>query len=449
VNELPGKFKEKIRTLLGAESGSFFLALEEEPVTSVRKNPAKQTSCFDEEDRVAWCGEGRYLKQRPSFIADPLFHAGAYYVQESSSMFLNYVLGHILPQFNTPVKVLDLCAAPGGKSTLISSLLKPDDLLVSNEIIRSRVDILDENLMRWGQRNTCISNNDPKDFSTLTSFFDIILVDAPCSGEGMFRKDKNAIAEWSEEQVRLCAGRQQRILADVLPALKPGGFLIYSTCTFNEEENEENVAWMINEFGMSTTEIPFNEGWPVRHSAFHSFRFLPHLVKGEGLFIACLQKQSGIDHRQKFREQKLTFTGRKHEAELGRWLHDPDRFDFIEWNGRVHAIYKKHVLDIAVLARHLHLRNAGIQLGELVREKLLPSHYLALSVDLQASVRHIPVSLDEAQKYLRKDTLAWSRQYEQDIYLLRYESLGIGWVKVLPNRVNNYLPTHLRILKEL
>lgn len=450
---LPEKFIEKIRTLLGADSESFFLALGNEVVTSIRKNPFKPSTAFDENEKIEWCDEGRYLPARPLFIADPLFHAGAYYVQESSSMFLYQVLNQILLQTDRPIKVLDLCAAPGGKSTLINSLLHKNDLLVSNEIIRSRVDILDENLMRWGQPNVFISNNDPKDFSALTTFFDIILVDAPCSGEGMFRKDKNAINEWSESNVELCAGRQQRIIEDVIPALKPGGFLIYSTCTFNEKENEENVKWMMDEFGLRTVKIEVDKSWQIETLSDHplqfSYRFFPHKVKGEGLFISVLQKPDDIHVTPKYREQKLTFVQRKNIEAIKYWLNDSTEMEFIEWNKNIHAIRKDQVKNLSVLAKYLHLKNAGILMGELMNDQLLPSHYLALSTELSNSVKSIDITKEQAIKYLRKDTLVLNEKYEQGIYLLKYEGLGIGWVKVLQNRINNYLPTHLRILKEV
>lgn len=444
-----------MQELLGpGDSSRFFEALEQEPATAVRKNPFKPSHAFDEAEAVPWCPDGRYLAQRPSFIADPLFHAGAYYVQESSSMFLHHALSQLLPRFTAPVKVLDLCAAPGGKSTLISSLLREEDLLVSNEIIRARVNVLEENLLRWGQSNVLISNNDPRDFSALEDYFDVILVDAPCSGEGMFRKDKKAVEEWSGQHVALCAGRQQRIITDVLPALKPGGLLIYSTCTFNEQENEEQVKWLIAEHGFEPVPVAIDPQWPIHDQTKHAsplpvYRFFPHLVKGEGLFMACLQKPQGATAGVKFREHALAFVHRKSLPVLHTWLQQPERYDLIEWNKQVHALPKHLVQDVAILAKYLHLRNAGVRMGELIREALVPDHQLALSNALSQSVRSIAVSREEALKYLKKDALVFAQKQEPGISLLRYEGLGIGWVKVLPNRVNNYLPAHLRILKDI
>lgn len=463
MTKFPDAFVNQIRTLLGAKSESFFLALDEIPITSIRKNPFKPSTIFNDEEKVEWCADGKYLAIRPSFIADPLFHAGAYYVQESSSMFLYQVLKQILSQINKPVKVLDLCAAPGGKSTLINSLLNKNDLLVSNEIIKSRIDVLDENLMRWGQSNVFISNNDAKDFLPLKSYFDIILVDAPCSGEGLFRKDKKAIDEWSENNIEICVGRQKRILNDILPSLKPGGFIIYSTCTFNQKENEENVEWLINNHQLFPTEIvyphPLISSSPhflippssIITSSNYSFRFYPHQVKGEGLFMACLQKpfDDSITQQNKFREQPLSFVHRKNLDEPSSWINNADEFDFIEWNKNIHAIRKNQVQDLKILAHYLHLKNAGIKMGEIVNQKLIPNHHLALSTDLSHAIKTIDITLEEARKYLKKDTLVLTQKHEQGIYLLCFEGLGIGWVKVLQNRINNYLPTHLRVLKDI
>lgn len=255
MQQLPEKFVEKVRSLIPQEAELFFDAIANEPATTIRLNPLKKTEAFTYAESVPWISHARYLDKRPSFVADPLFHAGAYYVQEASSMFITKIIEHITSKNSSKCYVLDLCAAPGGKSTLLLDHLDDSCLLVANEIIKSRVNILEENCIKWGRSNLMVTNNDPKDFTSLTNFFDIIVVDAPCSGEGMFRKDKNAISEWSEENVQLCSHRQQRILADVLPALKPGGFLIYSTCTFNTSENEDNVLWMEKEFGLKSVEI--------------------------------------------------------------------------------------------------------------------------------------------------------------------------------------------------
>ena len=229
MNTLPALFEERMRKLLPEESEAFFAALQTEPPVSIRLNPGKPvpiSRLFPDEQiglPVSWCESAYYLKSRPVFTLDPCLHSGTYYVQEASSMFLYHIFGQILPAH--PVRVLDLCAAPGGKSTLIASRLSSGSLLVANEVIRSRAGILKENMIKWGTSHVVVTNNDPADFHHLKGAFDIIVVDAPCSGEGMFRKDPGAIQEWNESNLQLCSERQQRILADIWPCLKPGGFL--------------------------------------------------------------------------------------------------------------------------------------------------------------------------------------------------------------------------------
>ena len=259
MNTLPALFEERMRKLLPEESEAFFAALQTEPPVSIRLNPGKPvpiSRLFPDEQiglPVSWCESAYYLKSRPVFTLDPCLHSGTYYVQEASSMFLYHIFGQILPAH--PVRVLDLCAAPGGKSTLIASRLSSGSLLVANEVIRSRAGILKENMIKWGTSHVVVTNNDPADFHHLKGAFDIIVVDAPCSGEGMFRKDPGAIQEWNESNLQLCSERQQRILADIWPCLKPGGFLVYSTCTYNPGENEAILERLIRKYGARSIEI--------------------------------------------------------------------------------------------------------------------------------------------------------------------------------------------------
>ncbi|GAB3814418.1 hypothetical protein GCM10028895_07510 [Pontibacter rugosus] len=225
------------------------------------------------------------LPTRTSFFTlDPLLHAGAYYVQEASSMFLEQALKQSI-DLDESLHVLDLCGAPGGKSTHLASLISKDSLLVANEVIRSRASILAENVTKWGSGNVLVTSNDPREFSRLPDFFDVMVIDAPCSGEGMFRKDHAAVGEWSEENVNLCAQRQQRILMDVWDALKPGGLLIYSTCTWNEKENEENIAWLAAQEGVESIKLEVQPEWgiiPTQLNGLEGYRFYPHRVQGEG-----------------------------------------------------------------------------------------------------------------------------------------------------------------------
>jgi NOL1/NOP2/sun family putative RNA methylase len=455
VQQLPEKFKDKVRSLLNKEAELFFDAIYNEPVTSVRVNPYKNNKIFAEEVSVPWYQQAKFLKKRPSFIADPLFHAGAYYVQEASSMFVAHVIKQLIGLHTSDVRILDLCAAPGGKSTLILDQINDSSLLVSNEIIKTRVNILEENIIKWGRSNVVLTNNDPKDFTLLTNYFDVILVDAPCSGEGMFRKDKNAISEWSEDNVQLCANRQQRILADILPALKPGGFIIYSTCTFNTTENEENVLWMEQEFGLKSKEINVDNNWGIAtainkpENNLNAYRFYPHKVQSEGFFVACLQKPSDDDCISiKIKEHKFEKLKPNELTYLSDWLDDLDQFQIINASNHLFAFPKLLANEMMFLRSILNVRLSGLKLGELMKGKLVPDHQLALSIHINKNIPAIEVDKTDALKFLRKDAFDVS-SVPQNIYAVNYNQVPLGWVKIMPNRMNNYLPVNWRILKDL
>ncbi|HEX8060200.1 MAG TPA: RsmB/NOP family class I SAM-dependent RNA methyltransferase, partial [Cyclobacteriaceae bacterium] len=283
TSKIPEAFERRM-TLRG-DFIEFKKALSEEPVSSIRINRLKKPNLAGE--HVSWCSTGIYLPERPVFTLDPNFHAGAYYVQEASSMFLEQAVKSSV-DLSKPLRVLDLCAAPGGKSTHLLQLISNESLLVSNEVIRSRAMILSENIQKWGKSNVIVTNNDPKDFTELNGYFDLIVVDAPCSGEGLFRKDEDAMQEWSDENVNLCSLRQRRILADVWPALKENGVLIYCTCTYNEAENENNLKWLSEQKDIELIDLPHFPG--VEKTT--GYRFMPHKVKGEGFFIAAVRKKS-------------------------------------------------------------------------------------------------------------------------------------------------------------
>jgi len=289
---LPNVFEGRMRRLLGDDYEAFERALEGAPTVSLRVNPRKAADGREipVEDRVPWCETGRYLTERPAFTFDPLLHAGAYYVQEAASMFLERAVGRYVTK---PVVALDLCAAPGGKSTHLISTLPEGSLLVSNETIRSRSRVLAENMAKWGAPSVVVTQADAKDFGRLTHRFDLIVADMPCSGEGMFRKTPSARAEWSLEAVRLCAARQRRIVHDVWPALRPGGLFIYSTCTFNTEENEDNLRAFADTFGAEVLPVDAPEAWAVGGALTGTLpicRFWPHRTRGEGFTLAVIRK---------------------------------------------------------------------------------------------------------------------------------------------------------------
>ena len=295
---LPADFVAETRRLMGDERFSRFLgAFDEEAPTSIRVNPPRNSLAVGE--RVPWCQEGYYLADRPQFTFDPLLHAGCYYVQEASSMFVT----HILRQSgDCPQNALDMCAAPGGKSTALRSVLPEDCVLVSNEPMGNRAQILLENITKWGAPNCIVTNNYPRDFRKAKLKFDLILCDVPCSGEGMFRKDPNAISEWSMQNVEKCWRLQREIVSDAWECLNPGGLFIYSTCTYNTKENEENIQWILENFDAQVLDIPIDPSWHITGSLLPGFsepvyRFIPGITRGEGLFACALRKNGGAEER--------------------------------------------------------------------------------------------------------------------------------------------------------
>ncbi|MCC8410297.1 RNA methyltransferase [Mucilaginibacter sp. UR6-1] len=445
----PPNFVDSLRSEPGFDEQSFVNAHQNDAPVSVRVNPFKPSN-IKKGPQVPWCNEGFYLNKRPSFTFDPLFHAGAYYVQEASSMFIGHIFNYIKPD-GEPVKVLDLCAAPGGKSTLLNSLLNNTDLLVANEIIKTRVPVLTDNLARWGTANSIVTNNDPRDFSRLKGFFDIILVDAPCSGSGMFRKDNAAMGEWSEANVDLCHQRQQRILADVYPALKEDGYLIYSTCSYSHQENEDVLDWLCSEFEMESVNIPVDTDWNItvsqssKHGAY-GYRFYPGKIQGEGLFAACLKKTTDSGQLSTYKnnaQQKLPAG----EMELVKqYINNADDFYYFKVADDWLAIDRHHHESLNILHKNLYIKKSGVRIGKIAGHDLVPDHELALSTIINKDVvLQTELNYDEAIAYLRKDNLVLDTQ-DKGWSLMSYEGLALGWAKLLPNRVNNYYPKELRIL---
>ena len=450
--KLPEKFRENIISDLGEEEAlKLFEALSTPPPVSIRLNPHKQTDIPFPSKPVPWCPEGHYLNERPIFTIDPLFHAGTYYVQEASSMFLAHVLNQITD--NTPVKILDLCAAPGGKSTLISSIIPEGSLLVSNEVIKTRNGILQENLSRWGIPNFMVCCNDPRDFKKLKEYFDIIVVDAPCSGEGMFRKDPGSIQEWSEDHVELCSSRQQRILEDILPSLKPGGYLIYSTCTFNQTENNENIQRISSSSNLQFVNIPLNPAWNIVASA-EGYHFFPSKIQGEGFFISCLRKKGEVqDYELNTKPSKnFPFLDKKLRVKIAEWMEDTADFIFYtSKDGDVYAVPEVHFKDYLFLSHSLYITYPFLHVGKFAGEKFIPSHDLALSVKIRETSLKIEINYETALAYLKKKDVSndiLENEVKDGWLLLCFKEKPIGWVKVIGNRVNNYYPKELRIMKD-
>jgi NOL1/NOP2/sun family putative RNA methylase len=444
--------KQLLNSLLSAE-GFDKEAFEKvhnsgEQVTSIRLNPSKnlKPEIFNiKHSNIPWSEYGYYLESRPSFTFDPLFQAGCYYVQEASSMFLEQAIKQTV-DLSKPIKVLDLCAAPGGKSTHIHSLISKESLLVSNETIRSRANILKDNIIKWGCENVVVTNNDPRDFAKLENYFDLIVVDAPCSGSGLFRKDPDAINEWSENNVQLCSQRQQRILADVWPALKKDGKLIYSTCSYSKEEDEEIVEWLNSYLSIANCQLSVDKNWGIVESG-GGYRFWPDKLKGEGFFIACIQKKEGKIDPSYMKKSKLEFANKSETEIIERWIKKEGR-SFIKHNNTVYAWPEIHVSDFSYLLNQMRVIYSGILIGELMRDKLVPAHALAMSNFVSDSFARIELSYEQSVQYLQRKDMSISTA-NKGWQLATNQGHILGWVNVLANRINNYYPKELRILKDI
>ena len=447
--ELPKNWVNRINIQLGREAGKLIAAMNEEAVTSVRLHPTKgQGLSFGE--RVPWHPSGYYLEQRPVFTLDPLFHAGAYYVQEASSLFLREALLQTV-ELDAPLAVLDLCAAPGGKSTLLLSELNPDSLLVANEIVPARVPALRHNLTKWGYPNYIASNHHPEDFKNLAGFFDLVVVDAPCSGEGLFRKDPRAIGEWSAEHAWQCALRQQKILEAAIPLTKPQGIIIYSTCTFNPDENEKNIAHWLEEYPVELVRLKVPDSWGIE-SGKYGYHFYPHRLKGEGFFITALRNTShSVPPRHKVKSLKgLSKLNKEKEAIVQQWI-DPNyplKY-FQKGNDDLVGIPENLFEKIAVVVSALKKRSAGIRLGSIKGGKLVPAHQMSQSLALSKNLPRVELTKDEALYFLKKEDFSLPTLSPAGWNLVTFQGLGLGWIKKLPNRANNYLPNEFRIKMEL
>jgi 16S rRNA C967 or C1407 C5-methylase (RsmB/RsmF family)/NOL1/NOP2/fmu family ribosome biogenesis protein len=436
---------------------SAFVAAHENPqqVTSIRLNPYKwkvqEASAFlSVAWQVPWSTQGHYLGFRPDFTLDPLLHGGAYYVQEPSSMFLEQALRQTL-DLSLRLRILDLCAAPGGKSTLIQSLINRQSTLLSNEVIKSRVGALQQNLARWGVCNQIVSNNDPSDFTELEGVFDAIVVDAPCSGSGMFRKEPESIQYWKEDLVTLCQQRQKRILDQAWPALKKEGVLIYSTCSYSPAENEEILDWLLRTKEAESLRLDLDPAWNVVESGSPEkqgwgYRFYPHRLMGEGLYLACISKKSEANIPfSKFRE-KVEQPGKKEREIVIPFLQPDASHHFAKFDDRIHLMSPGMDMEYLQLKPFLYIKSLGTTLGRFAGAEWIPHHELALSVHLSQQVAGLAVSREEAIQYLRKEELRESAGL-QGWGLVRYEELALGWIKALKNRINNYFPKDWRILK--
>ena len=475
---LPKGFEEMVRGVIGdGEWDAFVDALSAEPSVSVRVNGQRSTvdgqqlegDCFDNQtsqtsrtspmiqadwicgtqlSTVKWCEWGRYLAERPKFTYDPMFHAGAYYVQEASSMFVWQALEQLVER---DAVVLDMCAAPGGKSTAIAQYLSEEGFLVSNEYVPQRAHVLVENITKWGAPNCVVTNNAPRHFEKLKVKFDAILVDAPCSGEGMFRKDERAREEWSPANVEMCVERQREILESAWEVLTPGGVLIYSTCTFNSHENEEQVQWLIDEMEAEYLPIKIGEDWMITETE-RGYRFLPHKTRGEGLFLAVVRKPRQItDDRlqskseKRGKNKKSTINNQRSMVDVR--VADLLEGDFVvmECEGRYHAVQNSRVDLVTECRKALNVLAFGVQIFEQKGKDLIPQASLAMSQAYKrGAYPEVELSYEEAISFLRKEAIVLA-DAPRGFVLVTYNGLPLGWVKNIGNRCNNLYPEFWRI----
>lgn len=451
--DLPVSFEESMRQLLGDEYEAFRSSLLGEPAVSIRLNRSKYAAMPDYEP-VPWATDGYYLPERPSFTFDPLLHAGCYYVQEASSMFVEQAVRQHLGEAHV---ALDLCAAPGGKSTLLRSLLPDDCVLVSNEVMRPRAQVLAENIAKWGHPRCLVTSNYPADFTSLGPLFDLILVDAPCSGEGMFRKDEVAVSEWSPENVAVCWQRQRDILTDIWPTLRPGGLLIYSTCTFNTQEDEENVRWMMEELGAELLPIDIDSAWGITSSLVsdvaYAYRFLPGRTRGEGFFLAVLRKAPSLiassgevkkpNKKNKGKDKRPVMAV---PVECKGWLANADSYIYKVMDTEVVAVPADMEPLQVLLSERLYLLKSGITLAGFKGRDALPAHELAMSTALCTDAfARCELSYMEALRYLRREAIVLPSDMPRGFVLVTYRDVPLGFVKNLGNRANNLYPNEWRI----
>ena len=449
-------FKTYLEEAIGQDNAAIaFSAFDKPSSVSLRKNPFKRPLYFPYQGKeVHWSENGLILESRPQFTLDPLFHGGAYYVQDSSSMFVGHVFRKLLENFRSKLeqgrvlRVLDLCAAPGGKTTDLAASLRTfcsdSFLLVANEVMKQRAQVLADNVALWGDPNVIVTSEDPSSFARLGSFFDIIVADVPCSGEGMFRKDEQAVDQWSEDNVALCQSRQRRIIADVWPSLSQGGYLVYSTCTFNRMENDLNARWIEEELGAEcisdTLAYPQDKGI-IRTEL--GFSLVPGLVPGEGQYCSVLCKTSQASElRWKKKNKKLPI----YKSFTGLFK---DKVDFSVKGDLLIALPSIISLDAEPVLDLMHTLLTGCAAGTLKGDILVPSSDLALSLlyDRKA-YPEIEVSREIALAYLHRDAIVLEGA-PRGFVLIVYDGIPLGFVKNLGNRCNNLHPASRRIRMDI
>lgn len=459
---IPKDFLETSVSIFGRESDEFLASLDSEPSLGIHINAEKMQKTGvvipDNAERVEWTSNGFYLKSRPRFTFDPFLHAGAYYVEEPSSMFVEKALNYIQKDIRID-RALDLCAAPGGKSIMIRNSMK-GGLLVSNEPLSKRAAVLTENLAKWGNPDIIVTSDFPEAFDRLTGFFDLIATDVPCSGEGMFRKDETARSEWSKANVENCVQRQRDILRTIWPTLRKGGYIIYSTCTFNRREDEENVLFIANELGAEIINLETDADWHICGDTtgrnLPVYHFFPHKTRGEGFFLALLKKTSDTPpaENRKSKKKKPETVSADGFAE---WINCKENFDFHKSKDGITALRKAFADDYAAISEKLNVICAGVRVctekpakfsnsARKPKPQFVPAPGLALSSCLnRKAFPDISLNYSDAIKFLRGESIPLTVYAPRGWVTVSYRNLPLGFANNVGSRLNNSYPPAWRI----
>ncbi len=442
---LPEPFCKQMHELLGNSYSDFMDSLQTPSPVSIRLNPKKRMNDFtlQQEQQIPWCKDGYYLSERPVFTLDPYFHAGHYYVQEPASMFLEFTLDYLKP--NKSSRVLDLCSAPGGKATILHSYFSDTSIIHCHEYNSQRAQILSQNIHRWGCSNSFISQGPVEHLQHIPFQYDLILIDAPCSGEGMFRKEPDALIQWNSKKIKACTVIQQNLLQIADKLCAPGGYIIYSTCTYNRDENENQLIKFVQ--NQSYTSIPIQNSYAQESicNKVYAYRFFPHLLKTEGLCLSVIQKQSGQTIEPPTLFHTTLFKKQIQNDLLVKWIQNPTNFQ----------LYRKHEMYIAIPAKSeswflqhqaaIRSINAGISIGHFKGPDFYPEHSLALNNDINQSIETYSLNKIEAQNFLRSTFAPTPSSHSTKWVLATYQSAHLGWLKLTGNGFKNYLPKPLRI----
>ncbi len=443
MEKLPQEFVDRMKMQLGPEADDFFHALEQPAPTSIRLNHKKGKTNFDQLEKVPWCDNGFYLAERPAFYMDPHWHGGAYYVQEASSMILDFVLKR-LELDNKPRIWLDVCAAPGGKTGILAKHKRDADILIANEVVPQRNAILRENLIKGGYLNIFISSAQASLFNVPFAY--IIHIDAPCAGEGMMRKEPEAIRQWSTALVRECSLMQQRIVNDAVRSLNADGYLIYSTCSYSQEENINNINRFVTGHDLQSVRIHFPKEWNIVKTESENatgYQLYPHKVKGEGLFISILRKAEEMPvSPSRIKQKKSAF------QETPDWLSaklagsqymirsQDDHFSFILKDAEEKANEVLYHLPGVRMISHA---------GELKGKDFIPDHFLSMSAPGIEVASQIELNLHQSLDFLERSTQFITADYEPGWYLVVYEGTRLGWAKKTPQGWKNHYPLNWRL----